>query len=92
MLLPVLEEQVNLLDSMHAARKEQVDLLQGQLQVADERRRIDESIQVRTMQELATYKASSEKYKRRMKRWRLAAIIEGVAIAGAGAILFSGIK
>lgn len=91
-LLPVMEEQVNVLDSLNLVRIQQIDNLQQQLELVSQREQLQADRFERAMKELADYRASSEKSLRKMLRWRTVGITGGVGIVGLGAILLMSIK
>lgn len=91
-LLPVMEEQVNVLDSLNLVRIQQIDNLQQQLELVSQREQLQADRFERAMKELADYRASSEKSLRKMRRWRTVGITGGVGVVGLGAILLMSIK
>lgn len=83
----ILQEEVNLLDSINMFKDLQLRNLQEQLSITQNNAELDSMRFERSMQDVTRYKAENEKLKRRVRTFRTLTAVTGTIIVGAALLI-----
>lgn len=83
----ILQQEVNLLDSISMYKDMQLLNLQEQLSITQNNAQLDSMRFERSMQDVTRYKAENEKLKRRVRTFRTLTAVGGTIIVGAALLI-----